>query len=126
MADKFHDDTMLDDLFATAAADPRGAPSADLMARVLQDAETLQASEGFQADASARREGFWAGVLSMLGGWPSLGGVAMAGVAGVWIGVAAGPSVMQGDLASNLIFSSADAYLTDLDDSFAIGLLDEE
>lgn len=126
MADKFHDDTMLDDLFATAAADPGGAPSAGLMARVMQDAETQQAALAAQTVASVPRESFWRGLLGMLGGWPSLGGVAMAGVAGVWIGVAAGPSVMQGDLATNLIFSSADVYLSDLDDSFAIGLLDEE
>ncbi len=71
------DDDFLDDIFAQARAVP--APvSADLVARVLQ---------------GARPTSIWHGLLDVIGGWPAMGGMIAAGVAGLWIGVAP-PSVI--------------------------------
>lgn len=57
----------------------------DLMAAVLRDAARLQPGP---AMAKAPQPGLWDALLDMIGGWPALSGVAAAGVAGVWIGVA--------------------------------------
>ena len=71
MAEKF-DDMMLDDLFAAAKADARMAPSPELLTRVLQEAQSLQAEQQAAPVASPVPEaGFWQGILQGLGGWPS-------------------------------------------------------
>ena len=86
-----HDNEM-DDLFARAR-DLDTAPSDDLMARVLADAAAVQA--GFVAVSTQPMPtlGLWGQLREALGGWPSLGGLAAATVAGVWIGVAPPASV---------------------------------
>ncbi len=125
MAEKFEDD-MLDDLFAAARTDSRATPSPDLLARVLTEAEGLQA--GFQTapEALPERRGVLSSLLAALGGWPSLGGVAMAGMAGVWIGVAAGGTLMQDTLGLDIYGESAQSYLSDLDELYAFDLGAEE
>lgn len=82
-------DNMLDDLFAEARriSPPVGG---DLMARVLADAAAAQ--------APAR---LWTRLFEMLGGWPALGGLAAATVAGVWIGVS--PPAPVADLTAALL-----------------------
>jgi len=75
------DDQMLDDLFALGRAQ-QPTPSDALMARVVADAQTANTPEP-QAPRSV-----WAGILEFIGGWPSVGGLAIAGVTGVWFGVA--------------------------------------
>ncbi|CUH53216.1 hypothetical protein [Shimia marina] len=128
MADKFDDD-MLDDLFAAARSDVRVAPDPDLMARVLADAEAVQASwarDDAGACAEASTPSLWQGILSALGGWGSLSGVAMAGVAGVWIGVATGSTLMTNTLGLDLSGTGAQTYLSDLDVSYALELDVEE
>lgn len=70
----------LDALFAEAR-DRRSAPPADLVARVLADAEAVR--------PAGRRPGILSAVLGALGGWPSAAGLAAASAAGLFIGYAA-------------------------------------
>jgi hypothetical protein len=79
MSDLDKDEGLLDAAFGAARAAP-ATPPPDLIARVLQDALREMP---VPAPRSAR--GGW---LSALGGWPVLGGLLTAGVAGFWIGVA--------------------------------------
>lgn len=82
-------------LFLAAAPDrDDGAKTVpdDLFARILADADAVQ--RGFSAPVSAAtvpaaaRGGLLATLLGVLGGWPAVGGLASAGVAGVWLGFA--------------------------------------
>lgn len=119
MVDKMNDDLMLDALFAAAKDDSNAQASPDLMARVLSEAETIQA--GFAAPIIATPQmGFWSRLVRALGGWHSISGLAMATVAGVWIGVAAGPGVMQSEFGSAVLFSGDEIYLSALDESYAM------
>ncbi|GAA6179342.1 hypothetical protein NBRC116594_07800 [Shimia sp. NS0008-38b] len=128
MADKFDDD-MLDDLFAAAKSDARQAPSPDLLARVLADAEAVQAelaATPAAASVAVQKTGLWQAFLAAVGGWGALGGVAMAGVAGVWIGVSSGTALMTNTLGLDLYGETAQTYLSDLDVSYALELGAEE
>lgn len=78
-------DDMLDELFAQARAD-HVTPPDDLVARVLADAASVQA--GRAAAEPPVRQGLWARTLDTIGGWPAVGGLATAGLVGLWIGVA--------------------------------------
>jgi hypothetical protein len=103
-------DDMLDDLFAQA----RGQdvqPSDALMARILADADDVQAA--MRPKQAAAPSGLWTQMLDALGGWPAVSGLAAATVAGVWIGVAP-PSSVQ-DLTATLV---GDEVIVDL---FATG-----
>ncbi|WP_294225983.1 hypothetical protein [uncultured Shimia sp.] len=124
MAEKFDDD-MLDDLFAAARSDSRATPSPDLMARVLSEAEGLQVAVPGLVVPPVRRN-LWAAVVAAVGGWPALSGVAMAGVAGVWIGVAAGTTLMEDTLGLDIYGETAQSYLSDLDDTYAFDFTAEE
>ncbi len=124
MADKFDDD-MLDDLFAAARSDSRAAPSPDLLARVLSEAESLQVADPARV-VSPQRRSLWAAVIAAVGGWPALSGVAMAGAAGVWIGVASGTSLMEDTLGLDIFGETAQSYLSDLDDTYAFNFMAEE
>ncbi len=123
MAEKFDDD-MLDDLFAAARTDSRATPSPDLLARVLQEAEGLQVAE--PTPVPPQRRSLWAALVAAVGGWPALSGVAMAGVAGVWIGVAAGATLMEDTLGLDIYGETAQSYLSDLDDIYAFDFTAEE
>jgi len=79
------DDTALEALFADARAET--APSDDLIARVLADADAVQA--GFAepvAAPPAPTRGWFAEVIASLGGWAGASGVALAGVTGIMLG----------------------------------------
>jgi hypothetical protein len=77
------DDQMVDDFFAAArVAAPE--PSAALLARVLEDAQAVQAAARPPVPRPAKSEGF----LAQVGGWFGLGGMAAATLAGVWVGFA--------------------------------------
>lgn len=82
--------TELDDLFALAQrVDPQ--PTDRLLARILADA--VQVAGDRHAVASIRsvpvrsrgRLGRW---IRTIGGWPAMGGLAMAAATGVYVGVA--------------------------------------
>ena len=90
-------DDRLDDLFTQARA-TTPVPSNDLMARVLADADAMQPQK--PAGASAPM-GLWARMLDAVGGWPAMGGLAAATVAGIWVGVA--PPASVEDLTASLI-----------------------
>ena len=95
----------LDDLFA-AARRVAPAPSDALMARVLAEAMAAQAPL-----RRATRPGLLAQLREALGGWPAVGGLATAGVAGLAIGLAA-PAGLA-DLTAALLGQPADGYLVD-------------
>ncbi|MEM1065062.1 MAG: hypothetical protein AAGJ74_06150 [Pseudomonadota bacterium] len=78
----------LDAFFDEARAN-RPTPGADLMARVLADADAV--ADGREARATraatpARRRP--AQMLKALGGWPALAGLAATTATGLWIGFA--------------------------------------
>jgi hypothetical protein len=86
-------DDMLDDLFAQAR---KVAPVPDdaLVARVLADAARPVPRRRPQPSVLAQ-------VRAMIGGWPALGSLAAATVAGIWIGIAPPPVVE--DYAAELL-----------------------
>lgn len=133
MAEKFDDDAMLDDLFTVARGDARATPSPEFMAQVLAQAVDIQKGQQahLQSSATARNEtaqseGIWAVVLGLMGGWRALSGVAMAGVAGVWIGMAAGDALVSNTFGVDLYAVGAESYLSDLDTDYAFALYGEE
>ncbi|MFN0114880.1 MAG: hypothetical protein ACKVPY_09410 [Paracoccaceae bacterium] len=80
-------------LFFAAARDAGPRPSAALVARVLADAGTERtragaARGGHAPRRAATREAF-RDLWRRAGGWPVLGGMVTAALAGVWIGVSA-------------------------------------
>lgn len=81
--------------FFDAARKQAPTPSTDLMARVLEDAEAAQVRYAAATRSAAPRAGLWARIRQGLGGWPAMTGLAAAGLAGVWIGLAL-PEVLPG------------------------------
>jgi hypothetical protein len=77
----------LDAFFDAARAHPPAVPG-DLLARVAADAAAVAADRARSAPVAAQPRG-WRGILSGIGGWPALAGLATATVAGVWIGYSA-------------------------------------
>ena len=138
MAETDHDDATVDaaELEAFFAAGRAGAvePSAAFLARVLADAEAVQA--GFAAPlpsvreaGAATRGGLAARLRRALGGWGAAGGLATAAAAGLWFGMAAGGNLTLA-LTAGLAGTGAEAEsaaLLDLlpdDGGFALAALD--
>lgn len=94
MATEAETDIALDKLFAAGRSGPQ--PSDALMARIAADAE---AQVRRPVAAPRRRMGIAEAVLSMLGGWPALTGMATAAAAGVWFGYAS-PDLVDGYLST--------------------------
>ena len=112
----------LDAAFA-AARDAQPEPSDALMARIMADAAAVQAGRVAAVRPSARRARRGAKVLALLGGWPALGGLVTATVAGVWLGLNPPPQM------ENLTFSYLGVETGPVIDTSAervLGLLDEE
>ena len=84
-------------------------PSGDLMARVLADAQAVQAAS---VRLRAARPGLLAQLREALGGWPAMGGLATAGVMGLALG--SGGAAGLGDLTAALLGQPEDGYLVDL------------
>lgn len=106
------------DVFFDAA---RGAPepaSDALMARVMADALAVQTAAKAGPMLSERRHsGVIAGLWAALGGWPALGGLATATLAGVWIGFS--PDLGVGDAMANALGNGeGSAYVLDLSSDF--------
>jgi len=107
---------LVDDMLAEAATVRAEVPDA-LMAAVLRDAEALQPAAVTQAPASP---GLWQMLLETIGGWPTMGGLATAGVAGLWLGVAP-PATLEGVTADLIGGNQAvDLFGGDLLTSFAV------
>ena len=90
------DKTMLEDqaleVFFDASRSDAAMPSDDLVSAILADATQHQRQpEAAFSDVreDRARRGGWASLISAIGGWPALTGMATATVAGVWIGFAA-------------------------------------
>ena len=88
------DKTMLDDAaleaFFEAGRARAPEPGPDLMARIMADADAEIDARAPVATPAARRarNGFWAALVSGIGGWPAVASMATAAVAGVWLGFA--------------------------------------
>lgn len=76
------------DAFFDAARNQPPMPSGDFMARIMADAEAVQAGFGAVAPVVADRPGVWASLSALFGGLVGVGGMATAALAGVWIGFA--------------------------------------
>ncbi|WP_246045427.1 hypothetical protein [Rubellimicrobium roseum] len=79
------DEDELEMIFAQARG-LRPEPDDDLMARLMADA--LREMPGTVVAAPRPKPG-WRDWMRALGGWPALGGLAAATVAGFWIGLTA-------------------------------------
>jgi len=88
-------------------------PTADLMARILTDAETVSAaqSEVIAVPFATPRSNWVQRLLSGLGGMPALAGLAAVACVGVGIGLNP-PAVIEGLEAS--LFGTADVYVLDM------------
>ncbi len=109
---------MLDDLFAQARA-VAPQPSDALVARVLADAGNVARAEPVpNADPQI---GIFARFMELIGGWPAVGSLAAATVAGIWVGVA--PPVSVEDFTASTFGEpvTIGIFADDLD--FEIGLL---
>ncbi|MEQ9243915.1 hypothetical protein [Roseovarius indicus] len=98
--------------FFDAGRAARPEPGDALMARIMADADRVQA-ERAEAPAPGPRRGLFAGLAQALGGWPAMAGLATATVAGLWIGVSP-PSGLAG-VAQDVMAGANEAYLIDLD-----------
>lgn len=106
MSDKDQEIGGIEAFFDAARAHPP-MPSAELLARVLRDAEAEQVwiIRRAQATAEAPRTGLLEQLYRLLGGWPAMAGLTTAVVAGVWIGTA---------LPEGVSGSTEAAYLVDI------------
>lgn len=106
----------LDDLLARTATHQPTVPS-DLMARVMIDARQEQPRV-----VVAQKHGVWSALLELVGGWPAVGGLAMTGVAGIWIGIAppVGLETMAADVMG--VSQTVDLFGSDPFDGFTDGL----
>lgn len=98
------DDQILDELFVLGQAQTP-LPSDDLMARIMTDAQAVQFAP------APPRQSAWASFFDMIGGWPSVGGLAVAGVTGVWFGIA--PPATVSTFAADLIGTTVTVDLLD-------------
>lgn len=91
------DDKMIDRLLADVSTTDAPSPSDALMARIVADAAGMVAPVAVAEPVAAKGlRGLWEAV----GGWPAMGGLVAAGVAGLWIGVS--PSAGAADLMAGV------------------------
>ncbi|SFS02440.1 hypothetical protein [Yoonia litorea] len=93
-------DDMLDALFSEARQQSPDVPN-DLMARVLADAHHVQTKTSVVDKWPQRPQRLRDQLYDMLGGWVGLGGLTVATIAGLWIGVA--PPAGVEDLAVGML-----------------------
>ncbi|WP_299349955.1 hypothetical protein [uncultured Shimia sp.] len=119
MTENERENAMLDDLFGAAQQDPRQEVPSDLIARVLADAEANQPTVDEPVRRAHKFGHRWKQFVAVIGGWPSVTGLAAATVAGVWIGFNASETMLPYGL-SGLMTENVEGYLIDLaaDDYF--------
>jgi len=116
------DMSALDSHFA-AARNTAPTPSSDLLARVLSDAEAVQAGQVQTRMASTPRGTPLAQLFRALGGWPAMGGLTTAAVAGLWIGISP-PAALQ-EMTDGYLGPDTTVYLIDTSADVALGLIEE-
>ena len=90
-------------------------PSADFLERVLQDAKAAQVLT--EEPARVPQKGLFANLFAAIGGWPTLTGMATAGIVGVWLGFSQPAGI---DQVAEQIWGAPDTgYLVDLSPEFA-------
>jgi hypothetical protein len=104
----------LDDLFAVVRAETV-APSEALLARIMADANAVADARVMPVQAAS---GFWPTMRASVGGWPVLGGMAAATLAGVWIGFS--PPIGVGALATSFWGETTTISLFSSDDILGI------
>lgn len=114
MTDESDKADLLEAHFAVAKAGTK-RPGDDLMARILTDADAVQAARAAGTMRPAALRGGWFGVLLRgIGGWPAVGALATATVAGLWLGMNP-PSGLLVAAESVLGVETGGEYLIDLD-----------
>jgi hypothetical protein len=112
-----NDDKMLDDLFQVTRSE-MPAPSDDLMARIMGDAD--QVADGWEQakakPAQASGGGWLRSLLDAVGGWPAASGIVTAGMVGLIVGIS--PPQTLSDFAAGYIYGTSDSYLVDPYDGF--------
>lgn len=83
------DQENLDTLFAELRHEEASPPEA-LFSRVLADASALQPTPVI---APVQHQNVLQKIADAIGGWPAISGVAAAGVAGLWVGLAPPASI---------------------------------
>lgn len=118
MDDQTKEARQLEALFDEARRAQVEMPEA-LNARILADAKRAQAGFPgvFETVRAAPAPGLWSQLVAALGGWPTVGGLATVGAAGIWIGVA--PPSFLPDPARLVMGDGSDIELLDVDDMAA-------
>ncbi|WP_080457873.1 hypothetical protein [Roseovarius sp. A-2] len=106
MSDKEQTNGGLDAFFEAARAQAP-APSPDLLARVLADADATRQAHStvglVHVHTPAPRPGIAARLYRLLGGWPAMAGLATAALTGIWIGTALPEGLLGPDDATYLV-----------------------
>lgn len=104
----------LDALLNETAQRPDPVLGDDLMSRILADAAAAQVAS--ERSDKVDQTGGWRGWVETLGGWPVLGGMAMAGVTGLWLGVS--PPAAIDALVADMIGDTVSMDFLGLTDPF--------
>lgn len=100
------------DVYFEAGRAQGAVPSNDLLGRIMADADAQMA----QSPPPVARPRLFASLVAAIGGWPTLAGMATAGVVGVWIGFSQPVGL---DLVAEQIWGAGDSgYLVDLPSAF--------
>lgn len=106
------DDEIFDALMFEARASDISV-SDDLMARVMHDAAVLQ-NKAEDTALELAHASVWSQFMSVIGGWPALGGVAAAGVTGLWLGLA--PTATLDGFAADIVGGTTSvSFIQDFD-----------
>lgn len=104
------DETQIDTTFAQMRAGTV-TPSEALMDRIMMDADGILAQDVLPAVQS--RPTFGAMIRDVIGGWPSMGGLVAATMAGLWIGIF--PPAAVTDLTQGYVGSTVEVQLFETD-----------
>ena len=101
--------------FFKASRQDTPEPSADLMNRMMADIDHI-ADQREIRPAPQAGPSLWARILDGIGGWPTLSGMATAGVVGIVFGIS--PPDAVSDFTSTVLTGTSDFYLVDPYDGF--------
>lgn len=90
-------------------------PSIALMDRIGADIDMVADEREMPTPAKAG-PGLFSRILDGIGGWPSLSGIATAGIVGIVVGVS--PPEVLSDFTTTYLNGTSDLYLVDPYDSF--------